>query len=268
MNINHRHHCFISQINDQIPTNWSIGGLCTYKAMKSTSSNDLMLTFLLKDDTGEINIIAYKENADRFHAIINTGQTYSVSSGTIKLIKPKFLKNHRYEIQLTKESRVEVVTNYYHHQEREEELEDEHHRHSFTFIKDIPSLQSNPDMPVNLIAVVKAISVPKQVVINDAAIFMKKLTLIDDSQHSITLLLWFKDLDQFKADDNVSSFFANNPVIIVKNAMLTSFKGMSLTTIPTTSISFNDMEIPRVRELTKWYDMVKRLTHFCELSAP
>jgi hypothetical protein len=256
----------ISGLNDQIK-NWSIRGLCTYKSTK-TCPNGSKFSFILKDHTGEISIVAFREHADHFYDSISTGQVFFLSSATVKLIDPKYRKNNKFEIVLSKESsRVEPVTNY-HHQEREEELEDEHHRHSFTLIKDIPSIQSNLDMPINLIAVVKTISVPKKIVTNGNFLFMRKLTLIDDSQHSITLLFWSKDLDQFNDHDNVSSFFANNPVIIVKNAMLTSFKGISLTTIPTTHISFNDIEIARVKELTKRYDMVKRLTHFCELSAP
>ena len=214
-----------------------------------------MFYFYAKDKTGSINIAAIGSLADRFFPILRNGQIYFISNGFIKPAHERSGSTHPYEMRLTTNSIITLLPLQLLPSIPNEEA-------STPLISRISGIEIGTVLDiaavVNEIGVLQAI-LPSHRSSNSEAISKRQLVLIDDTQHSIHLLLW----DHLAANYDPAS----PPIIHATAVMLLEHRGaIILSATPNTTIIFNDASIPATPRLTEWYKRVHMLTHFKPLS--
>lgn len=225
---------------------WTIRARCTQKTDIKTWTNakgeGKLFSAVLIDGTGEIRMTAFNEQVDQFYEMLQPGQAYAISSGQVRPAKRAFnsTKND-YEIHLSSHSHVELDSTI------ESSLPMAHYE--FTPIKDIVQLEK--DAMVDVVAVVKEAGDCSSITTRTKQQQLSKrdLVIVDDSQCSIRLTLWAQ-----RAEDYDTSMF--NPVIVVKGAKVSDYQGRTLSATSGGDVSFNNPEVPRVRELKAWYDEI------------
>ena len=223
---------------------WLLRVRCTQKGPIREYNNakgpGRLFSVTFADGTGEIRGTVFSEQVDRLHNLIQPGQTYSISNAMIKLANAKFnTTNHEYELVFSEKTKIESIP----------ETSDIPLAH-YNFVP-ISELQNRPldSPPLDVVGVVRSIE-PVQTIQRKNrtdTINKRDIVLVDDTECAIKLTLWAERADDF--DESLAP-----PVILaVKSVKLNEFRGRNLTTTMDSSFQYNDMSIPKVRELRTWW---------------
>ena len=222
---------------------WIIRARCTQKSDIKTWTNakgeGKLFSATMIDGTGEIRVTAFNDQVDQFYEVLQPGQTYAISSGQVRPSKRAFnTTKNDYEIHLSGHSHVEPDSN------AESSLPKAHY--DFTPIKEIA--QREKDDMIDVVGVVKEVGDCSTITTRTKQQQLSKrdLVIVDDSQCSIRFTLWAQ-----RAEDYDISMI--NPVIAVKGAKVSDYQGRTLSATSNGDISFNNLDVPRVRELKAWY---------------
>jgi hypothetical protein len=234
---------------------WTIRGMCIGKnPLKYTSKGTPMLSFRLKDESGEIEIGASGGQAEQLFELVQPSQWYAITAGTVRAVLPRYKPINPYAIRLNEQSQVW-------HLPLTIDDEPSPPPTQYPTLNDIADL-SDGTVPCAVIAVIKGSGVCQSICMHEDGLWISKreVHLIDDSQCSIRLILWAHLADEYDAS-------CVNSIITVTNVMLYTHKeGRILSTTPESSITLNDARDARAKELQHWYDAIKRFIEFKELS--
>lgn len=187
----------------------------------NTRGEGRLFSMDLKDESGEIRATAFTEECDKFFGMIETNHIYYISNCTVKTANKKFtnIKND-FELTFTKETQVIPVD---------------------TDIASIPGVEYN-FQPIDSLAnaevgsVLDVIGVAKscgdlQTLIARATgkeLKKREITIVDNSNASITLTLWAERAEQFDASDH--------PIVAVHQGKITEFQSSRSLGTPMASI--------------------------------
>lgn len=157
------------------------------------TSGGSMLTATLVDEAADsIPVVCFGETATIMHGRINPDRIYRISRGEIRSPKKFFGEpTHPYEILFSEHTILEEV--------RDSAVEQAipfETSCKFTSISAIVSL--GKDEYVNIVAVVGEVSAPVSITTKNGGILAKReVQLIDQSDHSIALVLWGTEAEVF-----------------------------------------------------------------------
>lgn len=230
---------------NQFQRGLSVKGRVTSKSAMKQWANDrgtgCLFSFDLQDETSEIRVTAFKEQAKRLYEIIQMGQVYIVSKPQVKTANRRF-STLPHEFELTVGDDTVVVPG------DENDVSCPQMQYKFVPLNDITN--SEPDSFVDVVAIVHRV--------NDVATIIQKATqkelkkrdiaLVDDSQAEISLTLWSREAEEFAGQPGSG--------IILKKAKVSGFNGRSLNASVGCSIQLDPNHVASQR-LKEWYEESK-----------
>uniref|UniRef100_A0A6B2L476 Replication protein A subunit n=1 Tax=Arcella intermedia TaxID=1963864 RepID=A0A6B2L476_9EUKA len=221
-------------------TSFSIRGRCSAKSAirnyKNAKGDGKLFTFDLVDDTGEVRCTCFNESVDNFEPLVQVGNIYMLSKGSIKAGNPKFTKA-LYEITLNKNSVLEQIT--------DGTLDPPKMRYAFVEIDAIQDLEVG--------TILDAIGVITQIdqLVNITSkkdqreLSKRAVILVDKSKRAIEMTFWGQEAQNFSG--------SIGDVLSIKNARVNEYQNSKrLNGINSTQIEIN-ADIPIVKDLRKWY---------------
>uniref|UniRef100_A0A3Q2XXU2 Replication protein A subunit n=1 Tax=Hippocampus comes TaxID=109280 RepID=A0A3Q2XXU2_HIPCM len=217
---------------------WTIRARVTVKSHIRTWSNSRgegkFFSFDVVDQSGEIRILAFNKQVDKFFPRLEQNQVYLISNGSLKVANKQFTSlNNDYEIALSPMSRIAPC-----HDGR-----------------GVPSLRclfvpiaqledKEPDTILDVIGVCEEAEDAVHITSKAGEQLTKRaLTLIDCSGKTVTLTLWGEQAQMFDA--------SRHPVVAIKGARLSTFDGRSLSALCSTTLTV-DPDIPEASALRAW----------------
>jgi len=208
-----------------------------------TNSGKLFSVDLVDHDGGEIRATFFREAVDLFYDVLQVGNVYTFSEGKVKIANRQFsaIKNE-YEINFGKEAQIQPVQD-------EGDIVRIHLQP--ISINDITTLE--PKQTVDVIGVATEVGEVASLV-SKAGKELRKLdfTLVDRSNASVKVTVWNQKADEVA--NELRSLPTPNPVIAVRGAQVGDYGGRSLSTISSSSILINPLELPIAGTLRTWYD--------------
>ncbi|GFS43373.1 replication protein A 70 kDa DNA-binding subunit [Trichonephila inaurata madagascariensis] len=218
---------------------WIVKARIVYKKSLRNYNNvkgaGKFFAFYLIDDSGEIRVTTFNEQAELLYDFLEVDKVYYISNAKIQLaMKNSPIKND-FEMQLCNNSKIELASD--HSDVPRLEFE-------FVPIKLIPSLPK--ESFVDVIGVCCCVSDMKTIVTKaNKELGERDLILIDTDKRPITVSLWGTDAEEFKSQDN--------HVILIKRAKIIDFRGCSLTVTQDTML-FIDPPVSEATILKSWFE--------------
>ncbi|XP_026688691.1 replication protein A 70 kDa DNA-binding subunit [Diaphorina citri] len=183
----------------------------------------------LLDESGEIRATMFNDECNRFHDMIEKDKVYYISNCTLKPANKKFSSiNNDYEMSFTHSTTV-IPCN-------EDEVGNMPSvKYCFVPLKTIAEI--SPDENIDVLGVcIDAAELSSVTGKTNQKTYMKRdITLVDQSQASVTMTLWGKEAETFDA--------SNKPVIAVKAARVSEFQGGTSKVETTTTISKTESKL-------------------------
>ncbi|XP_014827839.1 PREDICTED: replication protein A 70 kDa DNA-binding subunit-like isoform X2 [Poecilia mexicana] len=219
---------------------WTIRARVTNKSNIRNWSNSRgegkLFSFEVVDESGEIRITAFNNEVDKFFALLEQGKVYYISKATLKVANKQYttLKND-YEMTLHAHSSIVPCTDG----------------------QDVPVMQCDfvpigelenrdKDSIVDIIGVCNSAEDVSRITTKTSREVSKRaISLIDTTGKVVTVTLWGEEAEKF--DDS------GQPVVAIKGARLSDFRGISLTALFSSTITVNP-DLPEAFRLRAWYD--------------
>lgn len=237
---NSKQFCPIESVNP-LQKEWTIRGRVTSKATKrqwsnAYTKNGSVFSFELSDLSGDILIKAFNEECEKFFPKIQLNNVYVISRGTVRKADRRFSNlDNNYEIILNKFSTVQEC-----HSDDSKLLPKIKYR--FKKIKTI-----NNDLCGTVIDV---IGIVREMVNKDGFVDKQgrnatkmEFILVDDSSAEIIVTFWNELAQNFECNPNA--------VIALKNIMVKDYDGLSLSSVPNTTVSVEPY-LPESVALREW----------------
>lgn len=200
---------------------------------------------LLDAQGGEIRVVCWNDQCDRWEPIIEQGKVYVISKASLRNKRGNFNQTrHQYEIHLENSSVVELCS----------EEDDIPHIH-FNFSKIATVQDTPPGNVVDIIGVVESVMDWTTITKRDGTDTQKRSVIIrDDSNTSIELTLWGKYANE--PGDQLQQAIQNgvHPILAVKSARVGDYNGRTLSTVASSTLSVDPLEEPAAVQLRQWYD--------------
>ncbi|XP_076823826.1 replication protein A 70 kDa DNA-binding subunit-like [Clavelina lepadiformis] len=220
---------------------WSIRARVSQKGQmkewKNARGEGKLFSFTVLDDSGDIRITCFKEEADKYFDIIEMGKVYYISNASLKPANQQYNNtSHDYEMTLRRDSVVTICDS------GDSDTVPKIH-YSFKKIKD---LEKDINSFVDVIGIVKSVDELSTIMIKsqNREAKVRKFSLVDQSGAEIRVTLWGKEAENFDG--------SSNPVVALKGAKVSDFGNCSLSTVSTTTLSISP-EITEAYELKNWY---------------
>ncbi|KAI5709630.1 hypothetical protein M8J76_004908 [Diaphorina citri] len=193
----------------------------------------------LLDESGEIRATMFNDECNRFHDMIEKDKVYYISNCTLKPANKKFSSiNNDYEMSFTHSTTV-IPCN-------EDEVGNMPSvKYCFVPLKTIAEI--SPDENIDVLGVcIDAAELSSVTGKTNQKTYMKRdITLVDQSQASVTMTLWGKEAETFDA--------SNKPVIAVKAARVSEFQGGKTLSLSMSSVLSLNPDIPECHKLQGWF---------------
>ena len=227
---------------------WTICGLCIHKSqIRCFASNQhagRLFTFDLCDDSGEIHIVCFNDECDRFFNLIDEKQMYFVGRGMIKMANKRFTSIHNdYEITLTQSSFVRPVCN----NQNQDQIEMPKMRYKFVELSSIVDIPANT--MIDVIGVIRLVYDMKTLLSKKTSRQMLKrdIIIIDKSMAQVRLTLWDYNAENFQGQPD--------QIIALKGVIVNDYRGKILSTRDTTHILI-EPDLPEKDLLKLWYQSI------------
>lgn len=234
----------ISAVN-QFQKGLAIKGRVTSKTPMKTWANERgtgnLFSFDIKDESGEIRVTAFKEQANRLMDMIQMGQVFIIFKAQVKPANKKFSTlPHEFELTIGDDTEVNAG----------DENDQSCPQLQFDFVRLHDIENAEKDSFVDVVAIVHRVSDVATIVQKSTQKELKKrdVTLVDDSQAEITLTLWAKEAEGFYAEPGTA--------IILKKGKVSDYNGKSLNASMGSSIQI-DPDHPAAIRLKEWYEATK-----------
>lgn len=230
---------------NQFQRGLSVKGRVTAKTAMKQWANErgsgCLFSFDLQDETAEIRVTAFKEQAKQLHDVVQIGQVYLVSRPQVKQANKRWSTlPHDFELTVGDDTVVSPGD--------ENDVSCPQMQYKFVPLRDIENAE--PESFVDVVAIVHRV--------NDVATIIQKATqkelkkrdiaLVDDSQAEIALTLWGRDAEEFAG--------TTGSALILKKAKISGFNGRSLNASIGCSVQLDPNHVAAQR-LKEWYDESK-----------
>lgn len=222
---------------------WVIRARVANKSAIRTWSNSRgegsLFSMDLVDETGEIRCTAFRDQCEKFHALVEFGKIYYISRCQLKPANKQY-SNLKNEYEMTTTSETEIVPCH------DESAEIPTVKYDFSPISEIDNKEANT--MIDILGVCKSCSDIATLMARATRKELKKrdINLVDESNTMVTLTLWGTQAEEFDG--------ASNPVVAVKGARIAEFNGgKTLSTLSSTVLQI-DPDIPEAHRLRGWYN--------------
>lgn len=200
---------------------------------------------ILDADGGEIRVVGWNDQCDKFFDQVTVGQVYMISKASLRNKRGNYNQTrHQFEVHLETTSLLEPV---------QDEIDIP--RISFSFVP----LSQIEDTPaggvVDIIAVVESVAEPTEITRRDGTPASKRaINIRDNSGRSIELTLWGGYASN--PGDSLAAAIAagKHPILAVKSARVGDYNGKTLSTVSSTTIVVDPVDTPEAGNLKTWYD--------------
>lgn len=220
---------------------WVIKARVTSKSIIRTWSNNKgegkLFSFDLCDETGEIRATAFRDQVDKFYDLLEVDKVYYITKCQLKTANKQYSKlRNDYEMTLSNETVIQECT---------DATQIPEIKYNFVPINDIGSMEAGAI--VDVIGVCKESSDLTNLTSKAGRELTKReVTLVDQSNASITLTLWGEEAKNFDGFEQ--------PVLLVKSAKVGEYGGgKTLGTASGTSLKLNP-DVTEGHVLRGWYD--------------
>lgn len=200
---------------------------------------------LLDAQGGEIRVVCWNDQCDRWEPVIDQGKVYLISKASLRNKRGNFNQTrHQYEIHLENSSVVEACNE-----------EDDIPHIYFNFCKIAAVEDTPPGNSLDVIGVVENVMDWVTITKRDGTDTQKRsLTIRDDSNRSIELTLWGKYANE--PGDHLQAAFQNgvHPIVAIKSARVGDFNGKTLSTVASSTVMVDPLDVPEAVQLRQWYD--------------
>jgi len=223
---------------------WTIQARVTVKSDVRTWSNSKgegsLFSVELLDSTQDIRATFFKEAVDRFYNMLETGKVYTFSGGRLKVANAQY-NNCKSNFEITFDDKAEI-----HLCNDDGNIQ----KQTYEFVKIAAIEQAQPNSNVDVLAIVKAVSEPANLISKRTGQELTKcdLILVDDTGVEISLTLWGDKAKTAQAE------FGGQPVAAFRRARVSDYNGKSLSAGPSTEI--NPSHVPEVQQLQSWWQSV------------
>jgi replication factor A1 len=240
---------------------WTIKGRVTQKGDMKTWNNARgsgnLFSFTIVDESCDLKVTAFKEDADKFFPVIEKGKCYTISNGQLKAKNSTYNNTQQdYELTLGKATKLEPAGDV----DLPTQLYD---FMNFAQIEKLELVGERPRKTIDICAIVKEADESfSQITIKaqNKELSKREITLCDDTGKTIKATLWGDMAEGFDMS-KVGSCIA------VKAASLGSFNGKSISIGGQSDVNFDLHEDPRSGELMKWWANNGTAQNFTALSS-
>eukprot|EP00090_Calanus_glacialis_P036968 TRINITY_DN6328_c0_g1_i1.p1 TRINITY_DN6328_c0_g1~~TRINITY_DN6328_c0_g1_i1.p1 ORF type:complete len:623 (-),score=183.87 TRINITY_DN6328_c0_g1_i1:129-1997(-) len=217
---------------------WTIKARVTSKGDMRTwnkpSGSGKLFAMDLMDESGEIRVTAFKDQADAFYDLAVVGKVYYISNCSVKAANKQYSKlKNDYELTFKDSGTMELV---------EDDTSDvPTMTYNFARIADLAVAEK--DTNIDVIGVCKSHNELTTLISKAGKELVKReITLVDRSETEVSLTLWGNTATNFSA--------VGNPIVAAKGAKVSDFNGVTLSG---GDILINpDMDL--AHELKGWWD--------------
>jgi len=195
---------------------WTIKARVTSKGEMRTwnkpSGSGKLFSMDLMDESGEIRVTAFKEQADAFFDLAVVGKVYYISNCSVKAANKQYSKlKNDYELTFKDNGAMELV---------EDDTSDvPTMTYNFARISDLAAAEK--DSSVDVIGVCKSHSELTTLVSKAGKELVKReIVLVDMSETEVSLTLWGNTATNFSA--------IGNPIVAAKGVRVSDFNGVTL----------------------------------------
>jgi replication factor A1 len=220
---------------------WVIKARVTAKSAIRTWSNPKgegkLFSFDLCDEGGEIRATAFRDQVDKFYDMLEVDKVYYITKCTLKPANKQYSKlNNDYEMTVGNETVIQECT---------DASAIPAIKYNFVPINDIANMEAGGF--VDVIGICKeAADLVNLTSKAGRELTKREVTLVDQSQASITLTLWGEEAKNFEAYDS--------PVLLVKGAKIGEYGGgKTLGTAGGTTLKLNP-DVDEGHKLRGWFD--------------
>uniref|UniRef100_A0A1A8BS53 Replication protein A subunit n=3 Tax=Nothobranchius kadleci TaxID=1051664 RepID=A0A1A8BS53_NOTKA len=219
---------------------WTIRARVTNKSnirnWNNSRGEGKLFSFEIVDESGEIRITAFNNEVDKFFPLVEQGKVYYISKASLKPANKQFMKlNNDYEMTLNSNSSIVPC---------EDSQGVPTMQCDFVPIKDLADRDN--DAIVDVIGVCKsAEDVTRITTRANRDVSKRALSLMDMTGKEVSVTLWGEEAEKFDA--------SGSPVVAIKKARLSDFRGKSLSASFSSTIMVNP-DIPQAFRLRAWYD--------------
>ncbi|XP_055386595.1 replication protein A 70 kDa DNA-binding subunit-like [Condylostylus longicornis] len=193
----------------------------------------------LMDESGEIRATAFRNECEKYFDMIEVDKIYFISKCQLKQANKQYSSlNNDYEITFTSETIVQPCT--------ENEANIPQVQYNWVPISQISNME--PKSVVDVIGICREAGDLQTFTgkTNNREFKKRELTLIDTSNAAVQLTLW--------GDEAVKYDGYVQPVIAVKNAIVTEFGGGKFVSIGNGSVLKINPDLPEGHKLRGWFD--------------
>ncbi|KAH9300853.1 hypothetical protein KI387_012436 [Taxus chinensis] len=233
------------------------GNLNNYNTEKRTGQ---VFSFdIIDKSNSDIVVTSFDLAATSYYNQIQLGKTYTIKGGTLRPAKKDYNNSTTpWDIILDLDSSVKLSTN------QSVNIP----QYLFHF-KTIAKINSTPaKSTIDLLAVALSITAPSTIRKSDSTFSHKRtVVLSDNSALCIEATLWgaFSDNEGKLLSELCATQTSIRPVLAIKRAKTTTFKGTTLATGPNTQI-FIDPDIPEAHALRAWFTLLASTTAYPSVS--
>ncbi|EFJ49234.1 hypothetical protein VOLCADRAFT_104448 [Volvox carteri f. nagariensis] len=242
----------ISALNPYI-ARWAIRGRVTSKGelrrWTNVKGEGKVFSFDLLDLAGgDIRATAFGAEADKFFETIEVGAIYQISKASLTQKKPQFNPtSHDYEIRLDRNSLVERVP------EDKETSQIPSISFNFRRIADLETAEAGS--MVDIIGLVETCDAWQSITRRTGEETQKRSMVVrDESGRSIEVTLWGPLVNN--PGDQIEQMVRSGarPVFAAKALRVGDFNGKTLSTIGSSVLRIDPMDLPAAQRLRSWYD--------------
>jgi len=228
---------------------WTIKARVTQKAPIKRYSNargeGKFFSFdLLDSEGGEIRVVGWNEQCDRFFDQVENGKVYYISKASLRNKRGTYNQTrHQFEVHLESGSQIELAPD-----------EPTIPKISFNFVP-ISRLEDTPaGTVVDIIAVTESVEDQSMIRRRDGSEATKRsISVKDPSGRSIEVTLWGEFASQPGDQLAAALSSSKNPVIAIKGARVGEFNGKNLSTVSSSTVMVDPQEVAETQQLHKWY---------------
>jgi len=205
---------------------------------KGPQNQGKLFSMDLKDESGEIRVTAFKDQADKFYDYAQMGKVYYISNCSVKAANKQYSKlNNDYELTFKDNGSMELV-------EDADTSSIPVMTYAFFEIADLARCEK--DSLVDVIGVCKTAGEPQHIVSRAGKELVKReITLVDRSATEVLLTLWGGTAENFKGE---------GAVVATKGAKVSDYNGVTLSG----GSLMVEPDMPEAHEMRGWWDSVGR----------
>ncbi len=203
---------------------------------------------LLDGQEGEIRVVGWNDQCDRFYNQVEEGRVYYLSKASLRNKRGNYNQTrHQFEIHLESNSQLELAEDEYDNGVKIKTT-------SFNFQK-ISDLEDAPQgAMVDIIGIAESITDISTITRKDGSEAMKRAVSIKDpSNRSIEVTLWGNFTSTPGEQIAAEIAASRHPVVAIKGGRVGEFNGKNISTVNSSQVLVDPQEPPETAQIKHWY---------------